>query len=243
MTTTGSPPKTFILVHGAWHGGWCYRRVADVLIRAGHRVFAPTLTGLGERSHLYDAEINLTVHIEDVSKVLHYERLGDVTLVGHSYGGMVVTGVAARHPEKINSLVYLDAFIPGHNQSLHDLVPEQDARAQRESATSQNRYSVAPIAAEVFNVNPADRAWVDSLCTPQPLSTFTERLPLTDAIERVTRKIYVLATGNPMVGLFRTFRDVVARRPGWRSYELACGHDVMIDLPGETAEILLSVDH
>ncbi len=104
--------STFVLVHGGWHGGWCYSRVAQRLAAAGHRVFTPTLTGLGERAHLYSRSINLTTHITDIINVIKWERLQNVVLAGHSYGGMVVTGVADAIPEKIASLVYLDAFVP-----------------------------------------------------------------------------------------------------------------------------------
>jgi pimeloyl-ACP methyl ester carboxylesterase len=194
------------------------------------------LTGLGERAHLYSRSIDLTTHITDIINVIKFERLENVVLVGHSYGGMVVTGVADSIPEKITSLVYLDAFLPGNNQSLHDLLPPETAQAQRESATERNGFSVPPISAADFDVNEADRSWVDSLCTPQPLATLTQRLRLTGGLERITNRTYVLATagGAP----FRRFRDLVATDPRWTTHELPCGHDVMIDLPAETTALL-----
>jgi pimeloyl-ACP methyl ester carboxylesterase len=229
--------STFVLVHGAWHGGWCYARVAQRLNAAGHRVFTPTLTGLGERAHLYSRSIDLTTHITDIINVIKYERLENIVLVGHSYGGMVVTGVADAMPEKIASLIYLDAFLPGNNQSLHDLLPPENAQAQRESATERNGFSVPPISAADFNVNEADRPWVDSSCTPHPLATLTQRLRLTGGLERISSRTYVLATagGAP----FRHFRDSVASDPRWTTHELPCGHDVMIDLPAETTALLI----
>ena len=114
--------KTFVLVHGAWHGGWCWRRVADLLQARGHKVFAPTLTGLGERSHLLDAKVDLTMHVTDIVNLIKWERLNDIVLVGHSYGGMVITGVAERTGFSISSIVYLDAFVPENGQSVLDLV-------------------------------------------------------------------------------------------------------------------------
>ncbi len=112
---------TFVLVHGAWHGGWCYARVAGLLRARGHTVFTPTLTGQGERAHLLSGSINLSTHIEDVLGVFAFERLDDVVLAGHSYGGMVITGVADRIPERIRALAYLDAFVPENGQSLFDI--------------------------------------------------------------------------------------------------------------------------
>ncbi len=112
---------TYVLVHGGGHGGWCYQRVARILRASGHEVYAPTLTGLGERSHLLNSDVDLHRHIEDVVAVLHYEDLRDVILVGHSYGGMVITGVADRASDRIGRLVYLDAATPRNGQSLVDV--------------------------------------------------------------------------------------------------------------------------
>jgi pimeloyl-ACP methyl ester carboxylesterase len=227
--------STFVLVHGAWHGGWCYSRVAQRLIAAGHRVFTPTLTGLGERSHLYSRSINLTTHIADIVNVIAWERLDNIVLAGHSYGGMVITGVADLIPEKISALVYLDAFLPGDNQSLHDLQPPERAQLQKDSATELTDFGVPPAPAALFNVNEADRDWVDSLSTKQPLATLTERLKLTGGISRIRNKTYVLAT-DPV--RFKRFRDSIVNDPTWTTHELPCGHDVMIDLPAETTAIL-----
>jgi pimeloyl-ACP methyl ester carboxylesterase len=229
--------SAFVLVHGAWHGGWCYSRVAQLLTAEGHLVFTPTLTGVGERAHLYSRSINLTTHVTDIVNVIKWERLENVVLVGHSYGGMVVTGVADAISEKVASLVYLDAFLPHDNQSLLDLVPPERAQAMRDSATELNDFAVPPIAAAVFAVNEADRDWVDSLCTPHPFATLSQRLKLTGGVARITNKAYVLATGR--AGAFNRFRDSVKTDPHWTTYELPCGHDVMIDLPAETAAILL----
>src|SRR4051794_39609472 len=111
----------FVLVHGAWSGGWCYARAAALLRSRGHTVFTPTLTGQGERAHLLSGAVNLSMHIADVLGVFHYERLNNIVLAGHSYGGMVITGVADRLPEKITALGYLDAFVPKDGQSLFDI--------------------------------------------------------------------------------------------------------------------------
>src|SRR5262245_35158330 len=110
--------KTFVLVHGAWHGGWCWRRVTDLLEKKGHKVFTPTMTGLGERSHLIDPKINLATHITDIVNVIKWEGLKDIVLVGHSYGGSVVSGVAEQAGDAIGSIVFLDAFLPENGDSL-----------------------------------------------------------------------------------------------------------------------------
>src|SRR5438132_10901408 len=116
--------KTFVLVHGAWHGGWCWRRVSDLLERQGHKVFTPTLTGLGERSHLLRAGINISTHVTDVVNLLKWEGLSGVVLCGHSYGGMVVSGVAEQMGDKIASIVFLDAFVPENHDSMAELTSQ-----------------------------------------------------------------------------------------------------------------------
>ena len=229
--------NTFVLVHGAWHGAWCYERVRQRLTDQGARVFVPTLTGLCERSHLYSPAINLTTHVLDVVNLIRWHDLEEITLVGHSYGGIVVTAVADRLPERIASLVYLDAFLPEDNECLHDLLSAPAASAQLESATAANGYGIPPIPAAIFNVNPADREWVDRSCTPQPLSTFTERVRLSGRVNTVKRNTYVLATDLPG-SEFGRFRDARVGLARWQTHELSCGHDVMIDMPEQTAEIL-----
>ena len=122
---------SFVLVHGGWHGGWCYNRVAKILRDGGHDVFTPTLTGLGERSHLLQAGIDLDTHITDVMNVIKWEGLTDVVLCGHSYGGFVVTGVSDRMPDKIASVVYLDAFVPEDGDTcMSFLAPERQKPAR-----------------------------------------------------------------------------------------------------------------
>jgi pimeloyl-ACP methyl ester carboxylesterase len=229
--------KTFVLVHGAWHGAWSYERVAQRLQDKGHRVYVPTLTGLSERSHLYRPDINLTTHVLDVANLIRWLDLRQITLVGHSYGGMVVTAVADQMAERIASLVYLDAFLPRDNQCLHDLVPEEMAQAQRASATAANHFGIPPIPADVYNVNVADREWVDRSCTPQPLATFTQRARLTGKVNTVERNTYVLATDLP-ASVFGHFREERIGIPRWKTVDLPCGHDVMIDMPDQTVEIL-----
>ena len=168
----------FVLVHGAWHGGWCWRRVADRLRASGHLVFTPTLTGLGERSHLLRPDLDLDVHIADVINVIKWERLSDVVLCGHSYGGFVISGVAERAADLIRSIVFLDAFLPNNGDAIEDITGPAVKDAIR-AAVKGGDPGVPPRPAAAFGVNEADRAWVDALCVPQPIGTFTSPIRLT----------------------------------------------------------------
>jgi pimeloyl-ACP methyl ester carboxylesterase len=227
---------TFVLVHGAWHGGWCWKRVRKALQAEGHDVFTPTLTGVADRSHLASPQVDLETHIADVVNLLRWEELEDVVLCGHSYAGCVITGVADRMPERIRALVYLDAFVLEDDQGLHDTLPPVVRERQLDGARrGGNGWSVPPIPAEVFNVNAADRAWVDAQCTQQPLGTFQQRLRLKGTFP-ATKVTYVLATGyddSP----FPPFH-ALAKKKGWSTVSLACGHDVMLDRPDDLVGIL-----
>jgi pimeloyl-ACP methyl ester carboxylesterase len=233
-------PTTFVLVHGAWSGGWCYARVAALLRARGHTVFAPTLTGQGERAHLFSGAINLSTHIADVLGVFHYERLSDVVLAGHSYGGMVITGVADRIADKVKALAYLDAFVPENGQSLFDINIPANTQRFLDSAGVSGGLSVAPPPAAYFGVNAADAPTFDVLATPFPLGCFTEKLKLTGADRAVKKHLYIHGTVLPRESPFRPFyeRAVAA---GWSAHALKCGHHVMLDEPEKTAELLESL--
>jgi len=228
---------TFVLVHGAWHGSWCWQRVRKQLQTAGHDVFTPTLTGVGERSHLTSPQVTLDTHVADVVNLMRWENLTDVVLCGHSYGGCVITGVADRAAERLHALVYLDAFILENGQSLHDVLPPEVRDGQVAAAkASGNGWQTQPISAEFFQVNMADRAWVDAQCTPQSLATFQQRLALRNTFppHKVT---HVLATGYEH-SPFPPFH-AIAKAKGWKTLSVSCGHDVMLDRPDELVTILL----
>jgi pimeloyl-ACP methyl ester carboxylesterase len=216
-----------VLVHGAWHGGWCWRRVADRLTDSGRLVFAPTLSGVGERSHLASGAIDLSTHIADVVNEITWKDLDGVVLVGHSYGGMVITGVAERLRERIAAIVYLDAFLPADGQALADL-----------STRPQWPTPVVPSPnAAAFHVNAKDAAWVDSKTTPHPTKCFTEKLHVSGAYQTIASKLYIRALDFPMPH----FDAALARtrgEQGWKTLEMKCGHDVMLDQPSELAATL-----
>lgn len=228
---------TYVLVHGAWGGGWKFARVAEALRKRGHIVFTPTLTGQGERSHLQSATINLTTHITDILNVIRYEDLSDVVLLGHSYGGIVIAGVADAVPEKIATLVYLDAFIPEDGKSLFDLYIPAAAQMFVDRAGTLGGLFVPPPPAGFFGVNEQDAPRVDALAAPHPIATMMEKIRLTGAHERVSKRIYVHGTVLPRESPFKPFYEQ-ARREGWETHALPCGHDIMLDRPEELTAIL-----
>ena len=231
--------KTFVLVHGAWHGAWCWRRVSDLLERKGHKVFTPTMTGLGASSHLLTKDVNLTTHITDIANVIKWENLSNIVLVGHSYGGFIISGVAEQLADKVASIVFLDAFVPDNGDAMADLT-SQVVRDGLKSATERGDLGVPPRPAAAFLVNDKDQAWVDALCTPHPVGTMTEKIKLTGALDRIGKKSYIRASAYPNPGFDKALVRVKADR-AWRSYEVPCGHDVMVDMPQRLAEILLEV--
>jgi pimeloyl-ACP methyl ester carboxylesterase len=236
--TQGSA-KTFVLVHGAWHGGWCWRRVSDLLEKGGHKVFTPTMTGVGERSHLLDAKVNLATHITDIVNVMKWEGLKNIVLVGHSYGGVIISGVAEQARDAIASIVFLDAFVPDDGTALAETASPQSREAIK-AATEKGEIAVKPIPAAVFKVNEKDRAWVDAMCTPHPIATLTDKISLTGARDRVGKRSYVRAKGYPSPS-FDAAQAKVQALSGWRIYDMPCGHDAMVDMPDRLVEILLEV--
>ena len=234
---------TFVLVHGGGHGGWCWWRLAPLLRAAGHEVHTPTLTGLGERAHLIGPEIDLDLHIEDVVALLKYEDLSEVILVGHSYGGMVITGVADRAPTRIGHLVYLDAAVPSDGQSLVDVSPDLMAMARSTGKVVHGVELVLnymPEAGRFYGVTDAEAiAYMDGRLSPQPWRTFEQNLHLVDeaAVRRIPRTDIVCT--NPMTS---AGDDQAARTRGaGKVYEIDTGHDLMITEPEKVAEFLLEV--
>ncbi len=228
----------FVLVHGAWHGGWCWRRVADRLRAAGHDVYTPTLTGLADRSHLLSPTVRLQTHILDVANLLSWEDLESVILCGHSYGGMVITGAADREASRIKSLVYVDAFVPSDGESAMDSRPPERVKLAFEQIKSVGEgWWMPPTPAASFRVNEADQAWVDAKCTNFPMSCFTQPVRLTGAVDSIWAKYYVRADGYK-APQFDACVEKLSGRPDWDVRSLPCGHDIMVDMPDEFTAVL-----
>jgi pimeloyl-ACP methyl ester carboxylesterase len=227
---------TFVLVHGAWHGGWCWKKVTPLLRAAGHEVYTPTLTGLGERAHLLSREVDLDTHTTDIVNVLDYEELTDVILVGHSYAGLVIPGVAHRLPGRVAHLVYLDAFVPRDGQSLLDLNPGSAAQQARVREEGDGWRLTPPPGARFGVTDEADGARLASRLGPQPFATFTQ--PVRMGHSASPAATYILCTQPEG---FRRFAEQVRDDPGWRYRELATGHDAMVTQPRELADLLLEV--
>src|SRR5262249_3869373 len=181
--------------------------------------------------------IGLEIHIADVMQVMKYEDLGDVVLCGHSYGGFVISGVAEKMAPAIRSIVFLDAFMPRNGEALEDLASPA-VKEHIRAAVQRGDIGIPPRSAEAFGVNAADRGWVDRLCVPQPIATFTEKIALTGARERIARKTYVRAKSYANPAFDRALGELRSDS-SWRTHEVASGHDVMVDEPERLTEILL----
>ncbi|MBL8697416.1 MAG: alpha/beta hydrolase [Alphaproteobacteria bacterium] len=233
--------KTYLLVHGAWHGGWCWRRIDEPLRRSGHVVFAPTLTGLADRSHLLSRDIGLETHVDDIANLIRWHDLNGIVLCGHSYGGMVITGVADRIPDRIRALVHVDSFVPENGQCALDQVsPERRAEIEATIRTAGQGWFAPPTPARRFGVtDPADIAWIDGRCTPQPARCMTDPIHLTGAWHRVPRKVYVLAAANKG-SAYQAVHARLHEDRNWETHSVPSGHEMMITHPHQLTEILLS---
>lgn len=230
---------TFVLVHGSNDGGWVWKKVSRLLRARGHEVFTPGLTGLADRSHLIQREVNLTTHITDVAKLLFYEDLSEVILVGHSYAGMVITWVAAQAPERLNTLVYLDAYLPDAGQCEADLWPPE-RRAIAEAAEAATKGLAQPPPLSLFGVtDPLLAGWIEARMTPHPTATYTEPAPAGNAKSASLRRIFIHCTANPPTSpnIFGPFADK-ARALGCQVHEIATGHLAMLTAPDEVADYL-----
>lgn len=234
---------TFVLVHGAWHGGWCWQKLVPFLEAAGHSVYAPTLTGLAERASELSPDVGLDTHIQDIVGLLVNQDLHGVVLVGHSYGGMVITGVVDQAPERIAHLVYLDTFVPRDGEAMVDVSPiviwllRKQAQGDGWRLASRGDYGVT---------TEPDRSWVLSKVTPQPLKTLEQPLHLKNpAIVSTKPRTHIDCTSSGFV--FSLLRHLLApralppREAGWRLRTLPTGHDAMITAPRELADLLPEV--
>jgi pimeloyl-ACP methyl ester carboxylesterase len=229
---------TFVFVHGAWGGAWSWNRfVVPLVRRAGHDVYAVTLTGLGERAHLASPDVDLDTHIQDVVNVLFYEDLHDVLLVGHSYGGRVITGVADRCPERLAQLVYLDAMVPSpDDQGVFARREELVARAEREG----DGWRIPPGPMQGDDP-PEIVAWAQPRRNPQPLKTMTQPLTLTRGETTLPRAFVYCAAGKAPDSPQAQRAAQLKADPRWRYFELNTGHNLHYSAPRETVQVLLDL--
>ena len=228
----------FVVAHGAWSAGWAWKKMRPLLRAAGHELWTPTYTGLGERAHLSHAEVSLDTHIQDVVAVLESEDLRDVILIGHSYGGMVATGVADQARARIAQLVYLDAFAPTDGQAVFDLVPPDIATKMRAgAAASQSGYGI-PSNPMPSDTSPDDQAWAGPRRLPQPVKAFSTKLTL--SAEPSAPRSYIYCK---RIGIGDTFGQFLARakRERWRTFEIDSSHNPHITNPQALLAILNEV--
>lgn len=221
---------TFVVAHGAWSAGWVWKKMRPLLRGFGHEIFTPTYTGLGERAHLANANIDLETHIADILGVLEMEDLNDVVLIGHSYGGMVATGVADRAAHRIARLVYLDAFAPRNGQSLLDLGEPDRPRPPA------GQWRIAP------NPPPPDTPasdieWITPRRMPHPVKCFTQKLRLSGAVEKLPRT-YIYCTRPAPSDSFRQFVKRAKTEKGWQYLEIDASHNPHVTNPGTLARML-----
>ncbi len=231
---------TYVLVHGAWSGGWIWRTVADHLRDAGHVVYTPTLSGMGERSHLLTRDITLQTHIQDIINVVEYENLRDVALVAHSYGGMAATAVADRIPDKLSALIYLNAALPEDGQAMLDLVPPERKETVIRLAEEEGGGLGIPssLIMETGIEDDEEReAFMARTCL-HPLGPQLETIHLGGHFQRVPTKAYVLA-GMSNSHHFRSYMEWAQDEPGWVGEEIPSMHYPMITMPRETADLLM----
>lgn len=224
--------STFVLVHGAWHGGWCWREVAAGLRREGHDVHTPTLTGLGERSHLAHPYVTPETHVDDILGVIRWRELDGVILVGHSYGGLVTTAVADRVPQKLLGLVYIDAFVPdGSGDTLaHHTADSRLQSFARQAEEDGCGYMIRPDLYERWTDDPGKQAWLRRMCTPQPMRCFETGVRLSGRHREVAARLYLLA-GRNEGSMFEPFYERFRTDPSWTTGTLPTLHDAMVERP------------
>ena len=230
----------FVLVHGAWHGGWCWRDVAAVLRTAGHQVFTPTMTGLGERAHLLNAQVGLSTFIDDIAAVILSEELDNVVLVGHSFGGHVINGVADRMPQLLHQLIYLDGLVVQHGQSALSIMPPAVQAERNRTMDAEGLRMTIPSPDQFGLSDPAQLAWVMRQLTPHPLKGYTEPLQLQHPLGNGLPKTYIAVT-DPWYPPLAELRQWVRSQPDWDWRELAACHNAMVSAPLALASLLMEL--
>lgn len=230
--------KSFVLVHGSYHGGWCWRRVADILEGRGHKVYAQSLTGLGDRSHLLSKAINLETHITDIANLVRWEDLKDVCLVAHSYAGFPASGALERIHDRVAAIVWLDAFLPENGQKQIDYASAY-GRASMLQALAKGEISISPPPAKAFSTSEKDYAWLNSKMTPHPISTATQAIRLTGKLETIAKKTFIRVPHYSQPAFDKALAQCRADKSWQTIINPTSGHDVMVDQPGWLADILI----
>ncbi|WP_407147994.1 alpha/beta fold hydrolase [Bradyrhizobium sp. ORS 86] len=236
MITSSS--KTFLVCHGAWSAGWAWKKMHPLMQAAGHRLITPSYTGLGERAHLANPSIDLEAHIQDVLAVIKYEDLRDIVLLGHSYGGMVATGVADRARERVAQLIYLDAFVPRDGQSLFDL-NEVAIEKMREAARNGDGWRIPPMPTPP-DTSPADVEWLTARRIDMPLKCFEQRLKLQHGEPALPRS-YIYATRATPADTFGQFAKRTKGEAGWRYFEIDASHSPNVTAPEALMTLLMEI--
>lgn len=229
--------RTFVLIHGAWHGGWCWKSLARILRARGHEVYTPTMTGLGERSHLLSKDITLDTHIADIVNVFKWEDIDDATLVLHSYAGWPGSGAVEQIGDRLRALVYLDAFIPENGQSNLMMQSPERLKILNDAIARGEAGRPAPDASDFDIGDAAHVKLVAGKMTPQPVGVTFQKIKLTGARDRVPVKAYIRGAAHAH-GQFDTFLAQCEADPAWQTWSLPCGHHAMLDMPEELAGIL-----
>ncbi|MEV7425801.1 MULTISPECIES: alpha/beta fold hydrolase [unclassified Streptomyces] len=239
--------STYVLVHGAWHSGQSWERVAPLLTSAGHRVLAPSLTGYGDQAHLLGPEVGLETHVDDIVRLIVEEDLTEVVLVGHSYAGLVISSAANQVPDRIAHLVYLDAMVPEDGESATDVMPMTQALIDL-AVNSESGWRVPPLlempsSAGLFGVtDPADVAWLRTMLSDQPVRCLQQPVRLDNPAVNAIPRTHIHCTVGVPEGMAR--RPVPAIQPNGtpaQVWELPTGHDCMITMPVELTELLLKL--
>lgn len=239
----------FVPVHGGWHGGWCWKRVTPLLRAAGHEVDTPTLTGLGERSHLASPEINFETHVQDIINLLEYEDLHAVILVGHSLGGTVIEAAAHRVPERIAHLIFLDALIPEDGKSAFDLWIDHGfgaavRQAQEHVEREGDGWYIAPHTPDSTTLGVTDEAdiqWMSERLEPIPVETMRQPVRLGNPEAEALPRAYIRCTETETEGLIPSLAERVRDDSAWTYRKMAACHDVMVTEPGLLAEMLIEL--
>jgi len=246
IASVADTPRTFVLVHGAWHGGWCWRRVADVLMARGHRVFAPSLTGVGDRAHLFSKDISLQTHVEDVLSVVETEELRDFVLVGHSYGGFVISGVADALRDRVSHYVYLDAGVPpemspGASFSWSDKDTPEAREARLKSVREQGKGVAlpAPPPSEFAVTNPSDVTWLQRHLRPMPVRAYIGTFTFKSSGSKGLKRTHIAGNKPPYASLVPTYNRIRGDN-SWSFTTIEAGHDSMVIAPDRLASLLMA---